>query len=372
MNRRDFVKVVTGVCGSAVITGIAPSAYAQTAAKSEENKDIKWFKVSAEDVEGMGWKDTESEFDRLPGRAKNVVRKPVWYLSHQTAGMSVRFMSNSDKIWCRWKLLSERLAMIHMPATGVSGVDLYAQDKKKRWRWLAIGKPKQADMEQKLISGLDPGKRAYMLYFPLYNGVKEIEIGVDVKADFSFIAPRKEKPIVFYGTSIMQGGCASRPGMCLTGILGRRLGQPTINLGFSGNGKMEPEVAELLAELDAKVYVIDCLPNMNGEMVAERAEPLVRILRKAHKATPIVLVEDRTYSNAYLIASKREHHRLNRAALRKAYENLTASGVKNLHYVRGEHLLGDDNEATVDSSHPTDLGFMRQADVMEKVLRPLI
>ena len=372
MNRRDFVKVVTGVCGSAAITAIAPSAHGQTVTKSEEDNNIKWYKVSAENVEGMGWKDTESEFDRLPSRAKNVVREPVWNMSLRSAGISLRFVSNSDKICCRWKLLSRSLEMVHMPATGVSGVDLYAQDEKKRWRWLATGRPKQAEMEQKLVSGLDPGSRGYMLYFPLYNGVKEMEIGVDAKSDFKFLAPRKDKPIVFYGTSIMNGGCAARPGMCLTGILGRRLDKPTINLGFSGNGRMEAEVAELVAELDAKVYVIDCLPNMNGEMVAERAEPLVRILRKTHKETPIVLVEDRTYCNAYLIASKRERHRLSRAALRKAYENLTASGVKNLYYVYGEHLLGDDGEATVDGSHPTDLGFMRQAEVMEKVLRPLI
>ena len=375
MNRRDFVKIMTGVCagGGILLTG-KQQVIARTPTALSESKvnNIQWHDVRDWGAEGKGWEDTDRYFDRLPNRAKNIVRKPVWELSHHSAGMSVRFISNSDTIWCRWKLLSKSLDLPHMPATGVSGVDLYAQDKQGRWRWLATGKPTQVEMEQKLISGLMPGKRAYMLYLPLYNGVEALEIGVAAKADFRPCTPRKVKPVVFYGTSIMQGGCASRPGMCHTAILGRRLDRPTINLGFSGNGKMEAEIAELLAELDASVYVIDCLPNMNGTMVAQRTEPLIRILRKAHARTPIVLVEDRTYSNAFLLPSKQKYHVQNRAALRKAYDSLVSSGVKELYYVHGDHLLGDDGNATVDGSHPTDLGFMRLADAMEAVLRPLV
>ena len=127
-----------------------------------------------------------------------------------------------------------------------------------------------------------------------------------------------------------------------------------------------------MAELDASVYVIDCLPNMDGTMVAKRTEPLVRILRKHHAKTPIVLVEGRTQSNAFLLPSTQKRQAQKRAALRKAYDNLTSSGVKELYYVHGEHLLGDDGDATVDGSHPTDLGFMRLADAMETVLRPLV
>src|SRR6185503_14185573 len=106
------------------------------------------------------------------------------------------------------------------------------------------------------------------------------------------------KPIVFYGTSITQGGCASRTGMVHTAIIGRRFERPVINLGFSGSGKMDPSVVELLAELDPAVYVIDCLPNLNATGVTERTAPLVRMLRKARPATPILLVEDRSYANA--------------------------------------------------------------------------
>jgi lysophospholipase L1-like esterase len=160
--------------------------------------------------------------------------------------------------------------------------------------------------------------------------------------------------------------------MVHTAILGRRLDRPVINLGFSGNGKMEPEMAELIAELDAAVFVIDCLPNLVAGEVAARAEPLVRILRKAHPATPIVLVEDRTYGNAFLVESSRRRNETSRAALAKAYANLKAAGVPNLHYLAGSDQLGDDNLGTVDGSHPTDLGFLRMADAFQPVLEPLL
>ena len=140
--------------------------------------------------------------------------------------------------------------------------------------------------------------REYLLYLPLYNGVSSVEIGLPKCSALAKAPPRPEgyeRPIVVYGTSITQGGCDSRPGMVHTAILGRRLDRPVVNLGFSGNGKMEPELAALLAELDPAAYVIDCLPNMTAEEVGARVEPFVRALRAARPGTPIVLAEDRTY-----------------------------------------------------------------------------
>jgi hypothetical protein len=160
--------------------------------------------------------------------------------------------------------------------------------------------------------------------------------------------------------------------MVHSAILGRRFQFPHINLGFSGNGRMEPELADLLAELDPSVYVLDCLPNMDAAEVRERVEPFVRKLRSARPRTPIVLVEDRSYADSFLVASKRERNDTSRLALRATFENLKKSGVKDLHCLKGADLLGDDGEGTVDSSHPNDLGFMRQADAFAKVLGPLL
>ncbi|MFO0801660.1 MAG: SGNH/GDSL hydrolase family protein [Gemmataceae bacterium] len=185
-------------------------------------------------------------------------------------------------------------------------------------------------------------------------------------------ADERGKPVVFYGTSITQGGCASRPGMVHTAILGRRFDVPVINLGFSGSGTLDPEMGDLIAEIDAAAYVLDCLPNLAPKQTAERTEPFVKALRKARPNTPIVLVEDRNYANAPWNPGLKERNTGNHAANKAAFDSLTAAGIKGLHYIPGERLIGDDGEGTVDGSHPTDLGFLRQAEVMAEVLAPLL
>ncbi|MBM4035055.1 MAG: hypothetical protein FJ291_25205 [Planctomycetes bacterium] len=338
-----------------------------------ESDKLRWHDIRDWGVQGKGWGETERFYDRLPARARGKVRPPVWDLSRHSAGMAVRFESDATALWARWTLLSNGLAMSHMPASGVSGLDLYAQDEQGCWRWLGVGRPEAAPRAQaQLIAGLPAGRRAFTLYLPLYNGVESVEIGLDPPAIARPLPARRTKPIVFYGTSIVQGGCASRPGMAYTAILGRRLDRAVVNLGFSGNGPMDIEVAELMAELDPCVYVIDALPNMSLEQVGERTEPFVRTLRRGRPATPIVLVEDRTWTNAALLPAHRQHHAAMRAALKATVARLTAAGVPALHVAPGEPLLGDDGEATVDGSHPTDFGFARMADALEPILKPLV
>src|SRR5207253_1044617 len=159
----------------------------------------------------------------------------------------------------RWTNTSDRLAMPHMPATGVSGVDLYVKVD-STWRWLAVGQPKMGlSHTQQLVTGFPAGKREFLLYLPLYNGVSSVEIGLPKATTLAKALAydaAHAKPIVFYGTSITQGGCASRPGMVHTAIVGRKLHRPVLNLGFSGNGKMELEMAALFVELDPAVYVL--------------------------------------------------------------------------------------------------------------------
>jgi hypothetical protein len=305
-----------------------------------------------------------------------MVRAPVWNLSRHSAGMAVRFVTDATTIQARWTLTSENLAMPHMPATGVSGLDLYVRQD-GRWRWTGGGRPsaKGVNQQAQLVAGLPAGKQEFILYLPLYNGVSSVEIGIakgQTLAKTEALSAERQKPVVFYGTSITQGGCASRPGMVHSAILGRRLDRPVINLGFSGNGKMEPEMAGLLAELDPALYVVECLSNMSTQEVSERTEPLVRTLRKAHPKTPIVLAEDPTYCNALVIPGVRERSVERRAAFRKVYDQLILAGVEKLHYLSGNKLYGDDGEATVDGAHATDLGFLRLADAYEPILGAIL
>lgn len=343
--------------------------------KPDPKAEIVWYDVRLFGVEGQGWTDTRAPFDRLPAKAERMVPPTVWNLSRQSAGLAVRFVTDAPIVQLKWSLTSANLAMPHMPATGVSGLDLYVRSNKDgRWQWAGVGIPKQQEDNRATVT-VPAGKKECLLYLPLYNGVSAVEVGVPKLAFLSKGPPRAphyQKPIVFYGTSITQGGCASRPGMVHTAILGRRFERPVINLGFSGNGRMDSSVGELLAELDPAAFVIDCSPNLDARGIAERTGPLVRTIRQARPGTPILLVEDRAFANAPVNEGTRKRVEANHAALRAEYEKLVKARVKHLHYLPGDRLIGDDGEGTVDGSHPTDLGFLRQAEQFADALAPLL
>jgi lysophospholipase L1-like esterase len=328
---------------------------------------LQWRDARDLTVEGKGWTDTKEFYDRLPARAEKMVRPPVWSLSRDSAGMVIRFVSDAREISARWTLRKEALSMVHMSAIGVSGLDLYVKDG-KGWNWVGVGRPKGATNEAVLVKDLKPGTHEFALYLPLYNGVRDVQVGVTSAAKLESAPVRKQKPILFYGTSILQGACASRPGMAHTAILGRKLNWPTINLGFSGNALSEPELAQLLGEKDPAVYVIDPIPNMTNKLVKERIEPFVKTLRAAHPKTPIVLVESLPYTDGEFVPPRGERYKSSNAEMRAAYERLKKT-ENDLFYVSCENLIGKDNEATVDGTHPNDLGFMRMAEVLEPVLR---
>ena len=366
INRRHFFNYATAATSLAATT----SLFSQEATQADS---IHWHNVRDWGVEGKGWKsdETENYFDRLPLRAKGVVRDAVWNLSRHSAGMLTRFRTDATEIWLDYEVTSSNLAMPHMPATGVSGIDLYATAPNGNLQWLAVSRPTAKKTRVKLVNALTAENREFTAYLPLYNGCQHLSFGVPSGATFEPIAPRTDKPILFYGTSITHGACASRPGMPHPAILGRRLGRPVINLGFSGNGKMEPEVGNFLCELDPLIYVIDCLPNMVGTEVSERAENLVFQIRKSRPTTPILLVEDRTYAHAPFHSSLQQRHQESRRALKNAYQSLVSKGLKQLGYLEGEKLLGSDRDDTTDGSHPNDLGFYRQANALEPKLREL-
>ena len=331
---------------------------------------LAWHDVTQWGVEGRILPDQERQrwFDRFPSSAEQTVTGAVWNLSRHSSGMMVRFKTDATAIHVHYKLLSKNLEMSHMPATGVSGVDLYARDASGKWRWVQVARPSSQEVKSKLVSGLAEGFREYAAYLPLYNGVESMSIGIAPDSKFETLAPRT-KPIVFYGTSITHGACASRPGMVHTAILGRRLDMPVVNLGFSGNGKMDAAVGDFLTQIDAAAFVIDCLPNMNAEMVSQKCVPLVKQIRAKQPDTPIVLVEDRRNTNSWILPAREKHHTENHHALQMAYETLKSESIKNLHYISGDALYGTDGEGATDGSHASDLGFMRQADIFDPVLR---
>jgi hypothetical protein len=354
---------------------LSQEAIPPSKAISDEKTGVKWYDASLLEIEGKGWKNTALTYDRFPAKAEAMVPKSVWGLSRHSAGMAVRFQTEASSFQLKWSVTNERLAMPHMPATGVSGLDIYVRRATDgQWQWLSCGQPKQQNDNLHTVSTF-AGKKEFLIYLPLYNGTKSLSIGLNSKEQL-WPAPARpkehQKPLLFYGTSITQGGCASRPGMVHTAILGRKLERPVLNFGFSGSGRMDEGVVQLLAELDPAIYIIDCSPNMDAAAITERTLPLVTTLRKARPETPILLVEDRSYTNSPVVEGSRKHNERNWAALKAQFEKIQAAKIPNVHYLEGAKLLGDDGEGTVDGSHPTDLGFLRQAEVMQKAIEPLL
>ena len=333
---------------------------------NEEKADITFFGRNFFLIEGTVIADSlkESPYDRLPFSYKEKVREPVWTLSKCSAGISVRFLSNSTRIKLKWTVLNDAY-MNHMAATGIKGIDLYVKDN-DQWRYVNTARPSGVNNEAELIKNITQEFREYKMFLPLYDGITDLEVGIDTNSLIKKSMPNKEQPIVFYGTSITQGGCASRPGMAHTNIISRKLGIDCINFGFSGNGRMEKAIVELISEIDASIYVIECLQNMDASGVMERTLPTVEIIRKKHFTTPIIFVENIMYESAFLdknIETELNHENL---VLHNEYKKILEKGFQNIFYIDNNYSLQGDHEGTVDGVHLTDLGFLRYADHLIK------
>lgn len=327
--------------------------------------------------QSLGNETREGFYHRLPARAKDVLRKRVWDLSRQTAGESICFSTDAKEIRVRYKV-KLRIAMNHMPATGVSGVDLYSYDKHGNEVWLTPKYSFKDTVTYKFgpVDAMDVKSKfcRYTLYLPLYNEVEWMEIGVEDGAKFRFEEPSQIKPIVAYGTSICQGACASRPAMAWTNILQRRLGRTVINLGFSGNAMHETSMIDLLADTDAAVYILDGMPNsytIPSPALQDTLAKAVRQLRGRRPDTPIVLADHCGYpqGTAYKEWDNNQKHAWN--ALEEVYQHLLSEGVKELYRVRYDDF-GFVGEMFVEGHHMSDYGMTIYADTYEPVLRQIL
>ena len=356
--------------------------------------DFKWFNPESSNenlFEGKAWpKEVENYYDRLPLKAKKKVNSNVWELGSQSSGLMIRFRSNSDEIKVRYQTKNKSYSLNHMPATGASGIDLYAIDAngKKLWVSSTFGRSFK-DTIQYHYSRLKPNDdynkfgREYRLYLPLYNEVEWLEIGVKNNSNFNPLLPRKEKPIVVYGTSIAQGACASRPGMAWASILSRRMDRPLINLGLDGNGKMHPEVIDLISEINSKIFIIDCIPNLikndygwegidNEKQFQNRIINSIKKIRSRNPETPILLTEHASYNDQFIKTSDyKDEYIIPNLLQKKVFELLKKDGDNNLFYL-SEKEIGFSIEETVDGLHPSDLGMKIYADAYEKKLRSIL
>lgn len=344
------------------------------------SKDLKWHSADSLPLLGKAVDDasTTYRYQRLPDSLKHIVKRPALYgLGHHNTGLAVRFATDSPVLAVEWTSRFENL-MEHMPPVGTRGLDVYLMLPDSSWTFLNSCRPELGKKTSRanVISNMDPGMREYMIYLSLYDGVDTLNIGID--SAYSLTKPRVDvlaapkQPIVVYGTSLVHGGCVNRPGMTHVNQLGRRLNREVINLGFGGNGQLDPEIAEIMAAVpDPALFVLDFVPNCTDEQIDTLMEPFVDIIRAAHPDVPILFVENLEYTHLKFDNVTRDAVNRHNALLHKHYDILKQR-YDNLYMMPSHGVTGLDGECTVDGVHLTDLGAQRFADALEVVIRPLL
>ncbi len=350
--------------------------------------EIVWHEVSEPEiaVEGFYWYGQDRQFRRLPREPEVTIRPAVSSLAGNTAGGQLRFQTDSSEVWIDAEF-GNFTPMPHMAPTGSSGFDLYTGTP-FRERFVTSARPSLAagvtQLYNRVFPFSDPAPkkmRSFIINFPLYNPVASLRIGLD--ADAKLLAPEPYKdprPIAIYGTSITQGGCASRPGSAVSNILSRKLARPVLNFGFSGNGNGEPELAQLLAEIaDPAMYILDYEANSAYDIL-NTLPVFVKILREKHPDTPILVISGTPYSfETYDRLSDDEEYRSSYwhelAHKQQAIvQQLRDAGDQNIHYFYGGDVWGENEyeEMTVDGVHPTDYGFFLMARAWEPKIREIL
>ena len=329
-------------------------------------EDLKWIDGRDLPIEGRAFDDVANDYDRLPRNVPTNVNKGVHALLHHTAGLQFRFATDSKTLRFRWvPYNAEYRANDNGTTIMTSGIDVYRRKPGGVWKYLKTGRI-QSPTGAVCRVDWTPGEEC-LVNLPLYNGIKSFALGVDANASVSPLPPRKNgvvKPVVFYGTSITQGGSASRPGLAYVNAVGRELDVPVVNLGFSGSGRMEVEMSEYLGRIDAGCFVLDCLWNMSDRLVEERYEPFVRNLRALRPDVPIVMAEQ---CDVFCKGPSPKDRQV-----RALYDKLVAQGWKNLHYLPKTEMHEGDFEGTIDGCHPNDLGMRTLAQAFGKALRRVL
>ena len=340
---------------------------------SAAQEPIKFHTIQGLTILGRPFPN-QTTYRRFPDSLESLLRKPVWQLSNNSTGIAVYFETNSTQISAKWKT-GATVTFPHVAATLVKGVDLYAMDN-NQWYYVGIGKPnKPVYQEASIIKGLTGSVKQYLMYLPDYETTDSLLLGIDSTAMIQNVTNAvfaNKKPIVFYGTSIVQGASAMRSGMAYPAIIERGLQTETINLGFSGNGQLDSILAVIMSKIDAACYVIDCGPNLSPELAGERTLPFLKLLRQNKPTTPILLVAQIEYPTARFILSLDQKIKLINQHFNKAYKTLKNEGDKNIYYLPSKGIIGEDGEGTVDGVHLTDLGFYRMANAIKKKLQTIL
>lgn len=335
---------------------------------SIEKNGMHFFSVDEEPFSLYGVFKEGGCYRRMPESCAKLISGEVLSLSKNSAGGRVRFKTDSEHISVIVKMSSVG-KMPHFALTGSAGLDIYEEHEgRERYAGTFIPPYGITDGFESTVGFSGRKTRGITIFLPTYSTVSELYIGVDAGSCFEKSAAyRMSSPVVYYGSSITQGGCSSRPGNTYQSIISRRLGCDFINLGFSGNAKGEPLMAEYIAGLDMSAFVYDYDHNAPSAAHLEKTHAqMFKIIRRAHPDVPVIILSRPKY---YLTADEKRRFEI----IKATYDSAAALGDANVYLIDGKTLMADASDnGTVDNCHPNDWGFVCMAkavgDVLEKAL----
>lgn len=301
--------------------------------------------------------ETRNRYDRIDTTKYKGLPPRVAQLLTNSAGLAISFKTNSKIIAAKW-CVSKSRALPYMFPTAHKGVDLYIKNGNS-WQFAGIGKVSGTCNEEIIISRMDNTEKECLLYLPLYDQTDKVEIGIEKQATITKGVEPFAQRVLIYGSSIVQGTGASRPGMAYPARLSRATGINFINLGLSGSAKMEPEVVDMVAALNADAYILDCVPNTNPTLITERTAYLVKTIRKQHPSAPIIVLQSPVRESGYWDKTLGNQVRQQNINIQQEILALLNKGIKDLYFITSENMLGNDHEGTTDGTHPNDLGYDR-------------
>lgn len=311
--------------------------------------EVKWIDLNNQYLRGLAFSNNFSRLDK-----NHYVSENVRYLQKHPSGVNITFKTNAKVIKIKAEV-DNASYMSHMTAIGQIGFDLYYLYEDK-FVFVATTKINQKSYEVTLLNNLDETEKTFRLYFPLYIGVNEAKIGINNDANLKFYKPQQEK-IVTYGTSISQGGCATRPGMSYSNILDRMTNYEFINLGFSGSAHLEEEMAYILKSIPKKYLILEVEANNTTKSLQEKLPKFLDIL----KDEKIILISHFPHPQVLLYPDLKSAFDIN-FEFQKQFNNLT--------FIDGKEMLKEFNyDETVDTTHLTDLGFYFVAKYLKDYLK---
>lgn len=304
--------------------------------------------------------DNPQQYHRIDTAAYSDLPLTIKRLLTNSAGLAICFKTNSSSIAAKW-CVTDKKPSNNMTLIAQKGLDLYIK-KEGKWQFAGVGRPDGTCNEATIVKNMDTSAKECMLFLPVYDELKSLEIGVDDGSKIETLANPFRKKIVIYGSSIVHGASAGRPGMAYPAMLSRKTGLYFINLGISGNAKMEKSAARMVGDIQADAFVLDCVPNPSPAEIKERAAYFVKTVREKHPKAPIILIETIIRESGNFDLNTRDRVKKQNEEITAAFNLLKNTGIKDIYLITSAKLLGDDHDATTDGTHPNDLGFYRMAE----------